>query len=169
MYVTLAQLAERPGAQELAQVASTSHETLVDYELMDLTLRGSDRSEYSAEEIAAADEAAARITDAATEAGGVIDGFLARRYSLPLASVPGLVVAWARAITRYLLHKDRITDERSDPIARDYRDALKLLGLVADGKFSLGAEDPGVTSPTSDVRFESDAPVFGRGEMRAFR
>jgi phage gp36-like protein len=150
-------------------VGSTTHEALVDYELMDLTLRGADRGEYTADEIAAADEAAARITDASTEADGVIDGFLARRYPLPLATVPGLVTAWARAITRYLLHKDRITDERSDPIARDYRDALKLLGLVADGKFSLGAEDPGVTSPTSDVRFESDAAVFGREQLRSFR
>ena len=53
-----------------------------------------------------------------------------------------MVTVWARSITRYLLNKDRMTDESKDPVARDYRDALKLLGLLAAGKFSLGADDP---------------------------
>jgi len=171
MYVTLAQLAELPGAQELSQIATTAHAaSLVDYELMDCTLRGEDRSTYTPEQIAAADEAAARIVEAVADADGIINGYLARRgYSLPLAPVPRIVTNWSRAIARYLLHKDRITDERSDPIARDYRDALKLLQLTADGKFSLGIDDPQADVGLGQVAFDADERVFSRRASRAFR
>lgn len=169
-YLTPADMAERPGATELAQVASAQHGALVDYALMDATLRGSDRASWSPAEVAAADEALARIQDAVTEAESVIDGYLVRRgYPLPLSPVPALVTGWARSIARYLLHKDRISDDRTDPIARDYRDALKFLALTADGKFSLGAADPVVAGSDTDVRFDSGKPVFGRDELRGFR
>lgn len=165
MYISHAQLAERPGARELAQVATAAHEHLVSYELMEATLLGGDRSAWSPEEIAIADDAVQRIDDAVNDAGSLIDGYLVKRgYSVPLDPVPDLVVTWARWITRYLLHQDRITDERGDPIVRDYRDALKFLQQVANGQFSLGANDPVTESSADlDVQFESDRPVFGRG------
>lgn len=142
-YVTLNQLAEMPGALELAQVATDRHAAaIVDAVLMELTLRGGDRGAWSVDEIAEADKALARIEQAAEEASAVIDGYLARRYALPLGRMPGILITWARAITRYKLHNDRITDDRTDPVARDYRDAVKFLELVAEGKFSLGLEDP---------------------------
>lgn len=154
MYVTPAQLAERPGALELAQVASTAHEAIVDAELMDATLRDADRSAWPADEIAAADEALVRVNEAIMQADALIDGYLAkRRYPLPLTPVPGVVTEWSRQIARYYLHKDAITDERTGPIARDYRDALRMLQLVADGKFSLGGNDPQTPAVERDVRY----------------
>ncbi|MEI7036437.1 DUF1320 domain-containing protein [Fulvimonas yonginensis] len=169
MYVTPVQLAERPGARELAQVATRERDAIVVDELMDATLRALDRSAWSADDIAVADEALARIQEAITDADGVIDGFLARRYPLPLATVPGVVVAWSRAITRYNLHKDRLSTDQNDPIVRDYRDALKLLQLTADGKFSLGANDPVLTDPgDADVQFVSDGHVFRRDRSRRY-
>jgi phage gp36-like protein len=148
---------------ELAQVASSNHAAVVDAELMDRTLRGEDRSSYPADAIAAADEAKARILELVDDATGVIDGYLAKRYTLPLATTPRILATWARAIVRYRLNKDRQTDERSDPVVRDYRDAIKFLQQVAEGKFSLGVADP-EQGPASDgeVRFESGAKVFGR-------
>lgn len=162
-YVSLLQLAESPGALELAQVASTSHEAVVDAELMDRTLRGGDRSGYTPEQIAAADEATARIEELVHETDGLIDGYLARRYTLPLPMVPTILATWARAIVRYKLHPHRIGEERTDPVTRDYRDALRFLALVAEGKFSLGLEDPGASpSSEADVRIEPGKKVFGR-------
>jgi len=169
-YLTPAQLAERPGARELAQVASERHEAPVAPELMEATLRGADRSAWTAPEIAAADAALARIQEAAGEADSLIDGFLVGRdYTLPLSPVPTLVTGWARAITRYKLHQERISDPQHDPIVRDYRDALRLLELVQQGKFHLGAGDP-VASPSAlDVEFSSETPVFGRDQLKSFR
>ena len=67
------------------------------------------------------------------------------------------------------LHKDRGGKEDSDPIVRNYKDALKFLGLVAEGKFSLGAEDPIASNPDLlDVRFESAPSVFDRTSRRAY-
>lgn len=142
MYVSLIQLAERPGALELAQLASARHQPVVDAELLDLTLRGLLRSGYSPAQIAAADAALARIVEAATEASARIDGFLRQRgHPLPLSPVPPIVAGWCRDITRYLLSGDRATEEASDPVVRGYRDAMRLLEQVAAGKFSLGATD----------------------------
>lgn len=176
-YISTAELAERPGARELAQLASAEHQAVSEYDLMDATLRGTDRSAWAADRIAAADVALARINDAVAEASAVIDGYLVQRgYVLPLelpatSTGKSVLTAWARAITRYLLNKSRITDESKDPVARDYRDALKMLGLLAQGKYSLGAGDPaaGVVSGNTDVRFTGAPTVFGRDQLAAFR
>ncbi|MBB1601578.1 gp436 family protein [Variovorax sp. UMC13] len=176
-YVTLVDLAERPGARELAQVAGAEHLVVVEAALMDATLRGVDRAAWPSDAIASADAAVARIKDAVDEAGAVIDGFLAQRgYSLPLELPPSstgksVLGAWARSISRYMLHKGRITDESKDPIARDYRDAVKMLKLLAEGKYSLGADDPAQagSSGSTDVRFAGAPTVFGRDQLRSFR
>lgn len=162
-YVTLLQLAESPGALELAQVASTGHEAVVDAELLDVSLRGGDRSAWSLPEVAAADEALERINAAIVETDGLIEGYIGGRYTVPLASVPVILAGWARAIVRYKLHPWREGEERTDPIIRDYRDAIKFLSLIAEGKFSLGASDPAqIPTAPADVRFSPGAKVFGR-------
>ena len=99
-------------------------------------------------------QAALVVVNNALEAGAqVIDGYLVLRkptpYTVPLSPVPGIVVTWNRWIARYLLHKDRVnTEERTDPVVRDYQEALKFLGLLRDGKFALGADDP-LPAPSS--------------------
>ena len=171
MYLAHSDLIERPGARELAEIASDHHGSMVPYELREQTLAGADRVGWTNDEIAGADNALARIDDAINQAGELIDGYLVRRYDLPLAApVPGLVVEWCRQIARYYLHQHRIGDEKSDPVARDYRDALKLLQQVAEGKFFLGYNDP-VAADTNniDVQFESDANVFSREQLGKFR
>ena len=169
-YITLDDLAERPGARELAQVATKEGVRAVATDLMEATLRGADRSAWEPDLVAVADDALQRIQDAVTEAESLIDGYLAKRgYPLPLSPVPKLVTGWARDIARYLLHKDRGGKEDNDPIVRNYKDAVKFLGLVAEGKFSLGAEDPITSNPNQlDVRFESAPAVFDRSSRRAY-
>lgn len=170
-YITTEQLAELPGARELAMVASARHRPVVNSELMEATLREEDRTQWSPEETAEADEALERITSTVQQAESLINGFLAkRRYTLPLNPVPRLVTGWTRDITRYYLHKDRVSSEGTDPIVRAYNDALKLLTMIEQGKFSLGGEDELLNSPNHlDVRFESDTKIFGRDQLKGFR
>ena len=178
-YITPAELAERPGAREIAQVASLPHQMVRDDALMDATLRGLERDSWPPEECTAADIALQRVRDAIAEAGALIDGYLVQRgYALPLVLSPtstgkSVLTAWARAMVRYLLNQNRITDARTDPVARDYQDALKMLGLLAQGKYSLGAGDPeaagSAASGATDVRFAAAAPTFGRGQLTSFR
>lgn len=165
-YVTLQQLAEIPGAQELAQVASDRHRGIVDAALMELTLLGGDRSAYSAEQVAEADQALARVQTAITSAEATVNGYIGRRYRLPLGAVPDVIAEWSRQIARYKLHSGRISDEREDPIARDYRDALRFLQQVADGRFSLGLDDPeAAPSDAGEVQIDTGRKVFGRNYL----
>ncbi|MFO1495146.1 MAG: DUF1320 domain-containing protein [Lysobacterales bacterium] len=166
MYVTLAQLADAPGAKELSEVASSERlgSPLVDATLFDLTLRGVDRSAYSPDEISRADEAKVRVLSAVESADELINAHLARRLAVPQSSVPGVLVRIARALVRYELHKNLIGADQGHPVLRDYRDALRLLESIRDGKVTLGPQDPVAAneSTAGDVRFESSAPVFGR-------
>ncbi|ASK91054.1 DUF1320 domain-containing protein [Xanthomonas campestris pv. trichodesmae] len=146
-YCTLALLSAAKLARELAEVATPERYPIVDEALMDATLLGTDRLNWAEEEKVIADQAAAHIQRALDDADGLIDGYLRMRkpvpYTVPLTTVPGIVTTWARWIARYLLHKDRVsTQEATDPVVRDYKEALKFLALARDGQFSLGAGDP---------------------------
>lgn len=141
-YIPLSELAERPGAAELAQVTASMGKPMARPEILDALLRGEDTATWPPAEVEVALAAVKKIGDAVEETQGLVDGYLLKRgYKLPLANVPLILAGWARAITRYKLHAHRISDEKTDPIVRDYRDALKLLEQVAAGKFSLGLGD----------------------------
>ncbi|WP_411387672.1 gp436 family protein [Pseudomonas aeruginosa] len=159
VYITLPELAERPGAEELSQAATPRPLQAVDSELLDALLRGLPVDRWTPEEIEVGHATVEVINSAVSDAQGYIDGFLQRRgYSLPLAKRYGVVTGWTRAIARYLLHQDRLgPGAEKDPIVRDYRDALKFLQLIAEGKFSLGPDDP-LTPPGSGVPQVSAPP-----------
>lgn len=143
-YITLPQLADKPGAVELAQVTAQSGQAPVSAALLEKVLHGEDAvniTQGAQGDIDKALQSVKRIDQAAQDAQSLIDGFLRQRgYPLPLIKLPRILTAWARAITRYYLHQHLIADEKS-PIVRDYKDAMRLLQLVADGKFSLGLDD----------------------------
>lgn len=143
LYITLPELADRPGPEELSQAATPQRFRAVDADLLDALLRGNPVSAWTPEEIEIGTQALGVIVSSVNDAQAYIDGFLQQRGYLPLQQRFGIVTGWARAITRYLLHKDRLgPGEDKDPIVRDYRDAVKFLQLTADGKFSLGQDDP---------------------------
>lgn len=169
MYVTLAQLADRPGATELSQVATPLRYAAVDPALLDALLRGEPVSSWPVDQVQIGTEALDVIVSAVNDAQAVIDGFLARRgYELPLTTSFGIVTGWARAIARYLLHKDRLSAEATDPIVRDYRDALKFLQLVADGKFSLGPDDPVAPAGGGSPQVSAPPRVFSPDTLKDF-
>ena len=141
-YISLPELAEKPGAVELSQVATLSHQRVPNPVLLELVMNGDDTSAYPPDELELANIAVERIGEAIEDAQSLIDGYLRQRgYKLPFTRVPRLLTTWCRAITRYYLHQHRLSVEQNDPIVRDYRDALKLLQQVADGKLSLGVDD----------------------------
>lgn len=143
--------------------------------LLHATLAGDDRSPWSADDVAAADAALASIERFIVQAAGEMDARLAvRGYELPVdaARFPVLAV-WARAIARYHIHRQRdMESESSGRQERDYRDALRALDLIAEGKLSLGADDPLLPVPddpadpqTGPVRVRSRERLFNRGTL----
>lgn len=73
------------------------------------------------------------VNRALADADGVIDGYLAGRYQLPLDQTPPLLADIAASIAIYKLHP------RSAPekIEADYRDALASLNRIAQGVIRL--------------------------------
>jgi len=173
-YCTFIQLADQGLTHELAEVATPERHVVPDDMLMESALRGQPLDAFDPADVTAAEAALETIMQALTNADALIDGFLRMRkpvpYLTPLpAPVPGIVSVWARSIARYLLHKDRAgTAEGTDPIVRDYRDALNLLGQVRDGKFSLGADDPLAPPSAGRPRVAAPPREFTRQTLRDF-
>lgn len=166
-YVTAQQLSDGPESlKELSELYG------IEAGLLAATLSGGDRSTWTPDEIAAADEALDSIKRFITQADGEVDARLAvRGYALPQSPVqfPVLVV-WARAIARYHIHRQRDrTSEETGRIERDYREALRALDMVAAGKLSLGAGDPLSTEPAGAnggaVRITGNPRMFSRGSL----
>lgn len=94
---------------------------------------------------------------ALADADAEINGYLASRYTLPLASVPPVLVAKASDMARYYLYDVRVTEA----VKARYDDAVKYLQSLAKGLVSLGL-DP-VNVPVADaggVQFTANKRVF---------
>lgn len=81
---------------------------------------------------------AAVIAAAIEQAGDEIDAYLGGRYGLPLAAVPRLLVGVCCDIVRYRLCGSDVTE--TDPARNRFRDAIKLLENIRDGKLTLGLD-----------------------------
>jgi phage gp36-like protein len=73
------------------------------------------------------------VSKALDDADAMIDGYLLGRYALPLPTTPNLLNDLAKAIAVYKLHRDAV----SEKIAADYKNAEKMLALIADGTIRL--------------------------------
>lgn len=76
------------------------------------------------------------LAGALLDADSEIDTYLQPRYTLPLASVPRVLVNIACDIARYRLYDDRSTDQ----VTRRYEDAVKLLAKIGKGEVGLGLD-----------------------------
>lgn len=167
-YLTAQQLADGPeGLKELSELYG------IDAALLAATLDGGDRSAWTIDEQAEADEALDSVNRFIALGDGEVDARLSQRgYQLPMsaAQFPVLTV-WARAIVRYHIHRQRDrTSEETGRIERDYRDALRALDYVAQGKLSLGAGDPLAGAGPADggaVRVASNPRMFTRNTLGA--
>lgn len=167
-YITLLNLAERPGLIELSQAVAQDGELPVSSDLLSAIIFDQDTSFWSTDDVVAAHATISRITESINDSEAEINGFLRQRgHKLPLTVVPRLLTEWARIIVRYKLHRNRISEEKNDPIVRDYVQVIKYLKLVADGKYSLGIDDAipvggGVPKQTGPIR------IFDMNTLRDF-
>jgi len=78
-----------------------------------------------------ADVVARALADAEAE----IDGYLAKRYQLPLATVPPMLARLACDIARYYLYDDCVIEV----VRKRYEDSVRLLKALASGEVTLDA------------------------------
>lgn len=80
-------------------------------------------------------------TSAAQSAADTIDGYLRSRYTLPLASVPGLLREISLSLAIYDLFRRRMPENMPESIRLERKNALALLEHIAEGKISLFEAD----------------------------
>lgn len=76
---------------------------------------------------------AAVVARALAESDALIDGYLAGRYSLPLAAIPPILTPIAEVIAIYTLH---ITEPEAK-VKADYEAAMKRLAEISKGVIQL--------------------------------
>lgn len=103
-----------------------------------ITRFGDDELTQLTDRVGAGAADAAAVARALTDAEAEIDGYLAARYRLPLASVPPLLTRLACDLARYRLWSDLASEE----VRRRYEDARRLLESLASGRVTLGVLPP---------------------------
>lgn len=102
------------------------------------------------------------VDDAIASAQALIDGYLRKRYTLPLASVPEEIKSIAIVIAAYELYGHRPHFETPERIENDYKNALSQLDKIATGRLVLDAVDnTGQTSSASE-----DLPAVGAPDQK---
>ena len=97
------------------------------------------------------------VTEAIEDANGLIDGYLAARYPLPLVTVPAVLKRIARDLVRYGLDiaPSEVVSKRRD-------EAVKFLMSLSKGEVTLGM--PAASEPESldTAEIQADGHVFRR-------
>nr|DAR93075.1 MAG TPA: head to tail adaptor [Caudoviricetes sp.] len=109
------------------------------------------------------------IDEAIADADGEIDGYLAKRYAVPISPAPKIINKCSKDIAVYNLFSRIGIDESTDQktYLNRYNQAIKFLTLVAEGKVSLGAEsDDPATAAATGFSVKSNPRIFSRGTMR---
>lgn len=139
-YATLTDLIERAGEAEIRQTADRDRDGVPDADAVEAAL---------------------------TDAGNLIDGYIAAKYSLPLPSTPEIVRTWAVSIARYVLHRNGAPEH----VRLDYKDALAALKDVAAGKLALpfpsDTDQPGIA--TGQVKARHPDRVFTPAKLQGWR
>lgn len=108
--------------------------------------------------------------DAIADACAEIDGYLAKRYSVPFRNVPQAICKFAKDIAVYNLVSRMGIDEndREKTFLNRYNAAIKFLLEVAKGTISIGTEENGGSKTADGFRMRSSGRTFSRDSMRGW-
>lgn len=95
-----------------------------------------------------------------------INGWVGKRYAVPLDPVPPRVRDLAVDIAVYTLYsrRGRVPEDRQER----YKNAVAFLKAVAEGKATLGEDTPEGTPAGTPVRLEGQTRLFDRDTMKGF-
>jgi phage gp36-like protein len=106
------------------------------------------------------------LLEAIHEADSIIDGFLAKRYAVPVRPVPALVRGLSRAIAIQRLYQRR--EHVPEVRQKAYEDALEILRAIESGKLTLGVDPAPKPSQTQQAQSSASPHVFSRLSLRDF-
>ena len=104
--------------------------------------------ELSNDEPNAGDVDLANIETAINDAEELVDGHLRGRHDLPLNPVPPLICNLVIAIARHELYSRRPDGDDLPPtVTSSYKESVRILEAIRDGKMTLGAQSGGPAAP----------------------
>jgi len=109
------------------------------------------------------------IDSAIADADGEIDGYLAKRYAVPVSPIPKIINKCSKDIAVYNLWARIGIDENTDQktYLNRYNSAIKFLTLVAEGKVSIGMpSDDTSTAAASGFSIKSNHRLFNRDSLK---
>jgi len=136
-YATEGDLVERFGARELAQRTDRVYGTAIDTVVLGRALADADAE---------------------------IDGYLATRYSLPLAATPAVINRLACEIARYRLHDEGVPDT----VRQRYEDAVSLLKKFSSGDVRLAGMEAMATAGEATVYYSFEPRQVTADALRGF-
>jgi len=106
------------------------------------------------------------VTQSIADADAEIDGWIGKKYEVPLATVPDLVKKLSIDIALYnLFGRSRLVPEdRKDR----YQNAITFLKAVSAGKASLGEDDPEGSPVSATIVTTTSTRVFTRDNLEGF-
>lgn len=109
------------------------------------------------------------IESAIADADAEIDGYLSKRYAVPITPPPKVLKKFSKDIAVYNLFSRVGIDEGSEEknYLNRYNSAIKFLTLVAEGKVSIGAQaDDPKAAAAAGFSAKSSSRLFSRDSMK---
>ena len=133
-YCTKQNMVDRFGLEELIQLTDQANTGVVDDNVLNMAIN---------------------------DASGLIDSYLAGRYSIPLATIPSAINRIACDLTRYWLYDDAVTDL----VQKNHDAAISFLKDASNGVVQLGVDATGNKPQTNNsAKMESGGRIFGRND-----
>lgn len=127
--------------------------------------------EYIEEEEERTEKLSVVCENAIRDACAEIDGYLTKRYNLPLCKIPQVLNKFAKDIAVYNLVSRMGIDEseREKTILNRYNAAVKFLLDVAKGNISIGVdENTSKDMAVNGFHVSSSARLFSRDSMKGW-
>lgn len=107
-----------------------------------------------------------KIEEAINDADSEINGYLQKRYPLPLPTTPPVIKKLSKDIALYNLfsRKGIDKDKNDETILFRYKNAVRFLENLSKGIVNLGNE-PEVKS-NSEIKISSNKKLFSRDSLR---
>lgn len=128
-------------------------------------------NEYIEDEKEREEKIEALCKDAISDACAEIDGYLAKRYSVPFRKTPQVISKFAKDIAVYnLVSRTGIDEnEREKTFLNRYNAAIKFLMEVAKGIVDIGTEEgTGGSEAANGFKMSSSGRIFSRDSMRGW-
>jgi phage gp36-like protein len=97
-----------------------------------------------------------RLAAALKDAADLIDGYLGKRYRLPLNPIPTLAVRWSIDLARWFLQPGAAPEM----VKANYERTLTELKEAANGDISLGLPEEDSGGWSGDVQFSGPKRIF---------